>query len=308
VTWLEDAKKLSVSGTAAQLGLTVKGRHSTCPTGCVRRGGGDRRPPVTLYSSGRWKCYACGAAGDVIDMISHAVSGGSYKGQPAVKEWLVQGGVVRIDIKDVPIRELHYAPIDQVRELWCCSTVGTPEVSAWLESRLGVDAAASVRPLVRQMPLRGTLPGWARAKGGDWRQAGYLGLLPMWDHLGVMRGLRARQVMNRPGHKSAGAAGCRGQGLVLACPMALRMLQGGRPPEHGLVITEGEPAYLGWAARRREAVIGIGSGWWTLEFAARVPVGTRVLLAVDHDTAGERYADHVALTLSGRANITRRAR
>lgn len=303
--WLTDAKDLSTPGVALQLGLTVRGQYSTCPSGCVQRGGGDRRLPVTMYSSGRWKCYACQATGDVIDLISYAVAGGRYAGQPAVKEWLVQGGEVRVDIKEGPvIKELHYAPLEEVHEMWHYGTVGSYEVSRWLDHRLGVDAAASVRPLVRQMPLGGSLPKWARSKVGDWRQAGYLGLFPMWDHLGVMRGLRARQVLGRPGHKSAGPAGCRGNGLVLACPLALEILRGGKV-RHGLVICEGEPAFLGWASRRREAVIGIGSGWWSMEFAARVPAGTRVLLATDHDEAGDRYAAHVELSLRGRAAVTR---
>jgi len=305
MTWLDDAKRLDVGGVAAELGLQVKGRYSTCPTGCVRRGGDDRRMPVTLYPSGRWHCYACGASGDVIDLISHAVDRGRYSGQAAVREWLTDGGKIRIDIKEHVIEELHYAPTHEVHELWRWATVGSPKVSQWLERRLGADAACSVRPLVRQMPSRGTLPGWACMKGVDWREAGYLALFPMWDYAGIMRGLRARQVLGRSGPKSAGAAGCRGGGLVLACPLALTMLRRGTMPQHGLVICEGEPAFLGWASRRRDAVIGIGAGWWTVELAARVPVGTRVLVATDHDTPGERYADHITLSLRGRAQVTR---
>lgn len=298
MTWLDEAKALSLPGVATEIGLTVRGKTMTCPLGCQSRARGDRRLPVT-FEQGKWKCWACGASGDVIDIVSYALSGGRFNSRDTrVRDWFVDGGKIRIDIKEIPEKVLEYAPLSEVQYMWAGGRplqVGS-ECYRWTVSRLGEEAADHVRYLVRELH-HGYRPRWAWGYGGSWQEAGYRVLFPMFDAYGMIRGIRARHIGDgRP--KSQGPARCKAGGLVLANPMAWQMLCKGKAPHRGLVITEGEPAYLAWSARVHEAVIGIGSGWWTQEIAARVPKGTRVLVATDADGPGKRYGDQIESSLS----------
>ncbi len=106
----------------------------------------------------------------------------------------------------------------------------------------------------------------------------------------------------------------------MADPLA-RLLLAGLPcgdgePAHeavrryGLVICEGVPDFLTWATRWGDAaetapaVIGIISGSWTTEVAARVPAGTRVAVRTHGDRAGAKYAQQIAATLRDRCVLT----
>ena len=300
MTWLDEAKQLSLSGVAAEIGLTIRGKTMTCPLGCQSRARGDRRLPVT-FEGKSWKCWSCGASGDTIDIVSYAVSGSRFSGRDnKVREWFIDGGKIRIDIKEIPEVVLQYAPISEVQYMWATGRPLQPgsECYRWVVSRLGEEATDRVRYIVKELHQK-YRPRWAWGYGGTWHDAGYRALFPMFDAYGTIRGIRARQIdssKDRP--KSQGPARCKAGGLVLACPLALTMLHRGTMPQHGLVICEGEPAFLGWASRRRDAVIGIGSGWWTQEIAARVPRRTRVLVATDTDGPGKRYGDQIESSLS----------
>ncbi len=54
-------------------------------------------------------------------------------------------------------------------------------------------------------------------------------------------------------------------------------------------------------------IFGVVNGGWSDAFAARVPLGSEVILATHHDEAGERYAEHVAKTVKSRAVVMRSA-
>jgi hypothetical protein len=78
-----------------------------------------------------------------------------------------------------------------------------------------------------------------------------------------------------------------------------------------LWIVEGAPDFLigatewGDAADPWPAILGVVSGSWTPAIAARVPEGATVVVAVDHDEAGERYAARIAETLRGHVELRR---
>ena len=95
---------------------------------------------------------------------------------------------------------------------------------------------------------------------------------------------------------------------------ARQLLATGRHPDGWsgeLVVAEGVPDWLSWcvtysdADESAPAVLGLTAGNWTAEVAARVPDGTRVILATHHDGAGEKYAVTVAATLAGRCEVRR---
>jgi len=105
--------------------------------------------------------------------------------------------------------------------------------------------------------------------------------------------------------KRIAAAGYKVSGLVMANQAARAMLRGEAQPSR-VVVAEGEPDHLTAAIRWPTcAVIGIVSGAWNDELAARIPDGCEVVLRMDSDEAGERYAAEVAESLAGRCKVWR---
>lgn len=110
-------------------------------------------------------------------------------------------------------------------------------------------------------------------------------------------------------------------GFVLADPMALALLRGGRDDDGvrwdgNVWIVEGEPDLWAVATSRdrltidhtgasSSAAFGIESGAWTPTIAARIPDGARVLVWTDHDDQGNEYAAGIAETLAGRCAVER---
>jgi len=229
-------------------------------------------------------------------------------------------------------------PASEVVELWdaCDDVYDDGEVSAWLAYR-GLDPAkVSDLNLARALPPTGSLPAWARCAGRPW-SAGWRCIFPIYDATGTLASLRARwchllargeaptEQLDRPpedlpGVKSAAAAAGPGSasGLVLADGLLRQLLRTGERPEWWpkaaalrIVVVEGEPDFLTWAARHGDAaetapaVLGLWSGAWTSALAARIPTGSRILLRTDLDASGHQYATTVARDLADRCELRR---
>lgn len=160
------------------------------------------------------------------------------------------------------------------------------------------------------------LPRWARFRGQSWVETGHLLVLPVYNACGNVVGVRACRVVDGDSPKRLPPAGHKTGGLVMADAMGVEVLRAGRWPEWArseprVVIAEGEFDFLTWAVRTplrcppSHAVLGIYSGAWCPEVAARIPSGTRVAIWTDADPAGERYAAHIALTLGSRCLLIR---
>jgi DNA primase len=107
--------------------------------------------------------------------------------------------------------------------------------------------------------------------------------------------------------------------LVFACPFARLVLKhGAKPswwaddaPTFRVVVAEGEIDFLTCAADASDAnehaaaVLGVTSGSWTAELAARVPDGAVVVVATDDDKGGEAYARRIVDTLAPRMRAGR---
>ena len=312
-TWVEEARRVPLRDLCASLGLAMReGRRASlvCPScRATRRGGSDRRLPATVNGSGRWTCWACGAWGDSIDLVSYALTGDRYRGQAEVRSWPGWGSIAPSAAPLPEAEPPRYLPESELIKSRAAAHPCTtdPPVRAWVEERLGPDPSVRVLGLVRA--LRGGDRPWMRLRQGrdrpSWYNLGLRALFPTWDALGQHRGWRARKIRTTSGPKAVGPTGYSSEGLVLANGHAVRMLRRAARPDL-VIVTEGEPAYLAWAAAHpRAAVIGIGSGWWTPQHADAVPDGARVVLATDHDPAGERYAAQVARTLNDRCTLSR---
>ena len=313
--WIEEAKRADLSAVAARLGLDVRRGHRTtlaCPAcGATRRGSQDRRLPVSAVGTGGWRCWACGATGSTVDLVAYALEGARYSGgMTRVREWF--GGSVEVDAlpraqAPTPERRLGRGDVDRFLAL-TAPVEDDAEVAGWLARRLG-GASAAVCSLVRALPVGAPVPEWARYRGESWGGTGHRAIVPAWDAGGQAVGVRARLVRSTSSApKTLPPAGYGCGGLVLACPLGVAMLRGEAAVSR-VVICEGEPAWLAWVAASPAtapwAVFGVGSGWWSQAHADRVPAGARVLVATDHDEAGQRYAEQVTRTLHGRAEISR---
>lgn len=75
--WIEQVKRHPLTAVARSIGLVLKGRAmGPCPAcRADTRGSADPRLPIAYGNDGGWKCYACEASGDAVDLLACAVAG-----------------------------------------------------------------------------------------------------------------------------------------------------------------------------------------------------------------------------------------
>ena len=296
---------------------------------------GDRTPSCSVQlKNGEivWKCHGCQAGGDVLSLVAAArslsvsrdfkqilVEAARLAGLWQIVDELEGRGVAP---EPMPIArttlppvepERTYPPLGEVEAFWAAG--GPPDedagVSEYLWSRGLNPVLVDCGGLARAIQPVGELPRWARCRFGDWREAGYRIVVPMVDAGGDLRSLRGWRVTDSDGPKRIPPFGHRASGLVMADPWALAWLRGEREPER-VVVVEGEPDFLTWSTHLNDphtATLGIVSGSWHEELAARFPVGCRVDVRTDQDDAGNRYAAEIEKALRRRCFVhrTRRA-
>jgi hypothetical protein len=332
--------------------------------GAKRQGGGllvrcpahgDRNPScsITRGPDGtlRVRCFGCDFSGDALSLVAAVEGLNVARDFRRVLETAASIAGVTIEAQAAPAntspprapREAPPPPpprtpppVDEVLALWnaCAPCAKEPDVAAWLSSR-GIDVDAVDRyGLARALPAGLALPSWASYRGEaatsrPWTALGYRAIFPLYDESGQLASVRARLVLaaDHDGPKSLPPVGYSTRGLVLACPLAVFVLQiaawrasgdhasaehtgDGFPwyADRRVVLSEGEPDFLTWAARgegaRPFAVLGLpGSGAWSDELAERIPTGCTVIVRTDDDDAGDRYAEQIAASLRGRCEV-----
>ena len=214
--------------------------------------------------------------------------------------------------------ERVFPPAEEVGELLgaCVSPERDPEVSAWLLSR-GLDPhEVSVRDLCLALPKSTTMPRWASYQHRTWVELGHRLIVPLYDHAGEVRSVRAGRVCDGGSPKRLPPAGHACTGLVMADSMAREVLRLGRWPEWTstearFVVCEGEPDFLTWAVRTALyvypsfATLGIFSGAWSDEIAGRIPDMAKVAVWTDDDAAGDKYAKAIEASLASRCRVIR---
>jgi len=221
---------------------------------------------------------------------------------------------------DAQTSERPYPPPDEVRELWagCVPVSDVAQVREYLEGRVIAPAGVEALDLARAIPDGAVLPRWASYRGNapearPWLAIGFRLVLPVYDAGGVVRSVRGWRVLEGDGPKRLPPSGYRAGGLVMADGAGVALLE--RASLEGtdgrVVIVEGEPDFLTWATRFPDsaeavpAVLGILSGSWTDEIAARIPDGARVIVRTHHDEAGNRYAAAVRGSIDRRCEVLR---
>jgi len=211
-----------------------------------------------------------------------------------------------------------YPDRDQVLDLIasCTLTARDAEATQALADRGLAASDLDVRGLAYALPKSAALPAWARYRGRSWLDTGHRIIVPVVDANGVVRSVRASRVGPGDTPKRLPPAGHKASGLVMADAMAVEVLRAGAWPSWApgpaqIVIAEGEPDWWTWAVRTplhripKHACIGIFSGAWTADIAARIPDGAKVAIWTDHDAAGEKYAQQIADSLADRCTLIR---
>lgn len=209
-------------------------------------------------------------------------------------------------------------PRAEVEALWrrCVPVTDDPEVAAWLAGRAIDPDRVELYDLARAIPRGARVARWAGCQRVPWSTHHRL-VARVWGVSGAVESLHARAVEEPPEGLPKGLWPVAGsvRGLVLAEGWGRQFLATGRPPEGWggeLVVAEGLPDWLSWcvtcsdADEAAPAVLGLTAGSWTAEVAARVPDGTLLVIATDHDAAGDGYAAKVVATFQGREVEVRR--
>jgi predicted P-loop ATPase len=261
------------------------------------------------------KCFGCDFAGDIYNLIA-AVDGLDPKTDfPAIlkraaelagREDLAGSAASGPRTRQEPKKSApKYPSRSEVDALLaaCVSVATDDDVRAYLESRgLHAKRVAELK-LALALPTDAAAPAWARF-GRPWAKTGHRLLFAVVDHLGEVQSVRAGRITDATSPKRVPPKGFSTAGLVLANPAAVAMLRGDAAPAK-LVVVEGEPDWLVWATRTDLPVIGVLSGSWTSEIAARVPDGAQVVVRTHHDPAGDKYAAEVRISLGDRCSVLR---
>ena len=276
-----------------------------------------------------WKCWGCGATGDVLTLVAVA---NNLKIESDFKGVLLEaarlGGLWHLveklqgrepreprpafvppPVVSEPPRE--WPPREDVDALWssCAATNDDAEVAAYLLSRALDPDVIDGRGLARALPQQGALPRWCVCRGGSWREAGYKLVIPVYDAKGDMRGVRVGRVVDGDGPKRLPPFGHKAGELIMADEFGVAMLRGEIHP-YNVVIVEGEPDFLSRASVANDphgCTLGIWNGSWTSAFVDRIHIGARVALRTDVDKAGDKYAADITESLRRRTpNVYRR--
>ncbi len=285
---------------------------------------GERNPScsVTLGPDGtvRVRCFGCDFSGDALTLVATVyglslstnfrevlTAGAELAGHHSLADE-IRGGTERVERKPVPapapLPAVKYPDAAEVQSLWdaCSPANEDPDVCRLLVGRRIDPDLVTELDLARALPRDGRLlPRWAAYGGRSWAQTGHVLIVRAWGSTGRFESVRAWRVTDGDTPKRLPPKGHKSAELVQANRMAWAMLAGQACPLR-LVVTEGEPdwAIAATALAKDDAVIGIGSGSWTADFARRVPARTEVIVATHADPAGDRYAAQVLETLGDR--------
>jgi hypothetical protein len=341
-SWIEDVRAQGVRRVATALGLQIDSAPRRglrpCPScGAEHRGSRDKRAPAELTNDeGGWHCYRCEAKGNAVSLASWVLL---KTASPAREQWaflrrsLGFHGLCALEDGKAPRKTPPAQPASpppqqrppqhEVLALWhaCRPVTADADLAAYLAGQRHLrPAAIEDFNLARALPVSGWLPGWARCRGRTWRDTQHRLVVPLFGPSGSIESLHARTLVPSQDYpKGLSPAGVSVGGLVMANALAQLMLAGTPLSDGsaaslligqtGLVITEGVPDFLTWSSHFSDAnenapaVLGIISGSFTSEIAARIPDGCRIAVRRHGDAAGEKYAAAIVEELAPRCRV-----
>ena len=224
MSWLEEAKRLTMQQTTSEAGVKVHRSSMSCPAcSATKRGNRDRRLPASFGPLG-WRCWVCSASGDALDVLAFVVTGSRLGSDRAQMETLRADLAARGLISDDDHRPARRAPRrpappppppepapseswPPLNEVMALYNAGRPisedaEVVAYLEDRYQ-DHGERLIAILEHLNLARAIPDapaprWARIFGRTWQQQGFRLMFPLVDATGHMRSMRVRRTTLGP--------------------------------------------------------------------------------------------------------------
>lgn len=318
----DPAKALDVLGLRDRARRQGRGFVLLCPWH-------EERTPSCSVTPGpdgtlRAHCFGCGGGGDVISLAAAVLGLDALADfRRLLVELAARCGIAGDAPRPLPalppLRPTpppSYPPADEVRDLFarCLPVCDDPALCVALFGR-GLDPAIIAdRDLARCLPPDGPLPAWARSAQGSWRASGHRLIVALFDAGVELVSLHARTLAADADPKGLSPAGHSSAGLVMADGFARSVLAHGWPAWWNrsepltLVIAEGVPDYLTDASvfgewEQAPATLGVISGAWSADIAARIPDGCRVIIRTHDDEAGRRYRHQIGESLHTRCHV-----
>jgi 5S rRNA maturation endonuclease (ribonuclease M5) len=326
MSWLGEAKAASIPCVAAEAGLSVqRDGIRPCPAcGAVRRGGKDSRPACHAYGSRKdtFKCWACGANGDAIDLVSFVLWSRGFTdidkdSRYAVRSWFEEAGLVQ---PRAGFRRGSSGPVLTARKpapgpteteldklavmaLWQASArisaTRDAKSVAFLKGRGLSPAVLDVLDIARILPHPKAYTLWPLFWPAG-RALRYRIATLAYDCDGAVAGIHARTPLP-VSPKTMWHSG-RSKGLFFCNPEARRFLAQKTTEATIAVVVEGITDF--WSASSacydsgsRWMVFGCTSGSFSLIRDLRLPASVAVVVATDPDKTGDRYAREVVQAL-----------
>jgi hypothetical protein len=312
--------------------------------GATRRGRTDARGPIGIRADDRGgKCHRCSLTFDPAGLAALIITGSTKPTRDQWIE--VRNSCIRLglcngedrtnagkssngdrrpsmptkeEFADNPVRP----PASEVHALWesCIPVTDDDQVKSWMVNSRGftpqmIDNIAQ-RSLARALNPKSALPAWCTYRGRNWIETTHRVIVPLVGSTGAIVSLHARAL--RPAGERDKAASPKGyeiRGLVLADQLSKLILAEGAPgwwkEPRRVIVCEGVPDYLVWSSRYGDAaedapaIMGIISGSWSEEIAARIPNGCRVVIRTHNDHSGNEYAQKIISSLSHRCALRR---
>lgn len=336
--WLDQVRERGVLAVGKALGLqeTRRGSLAPCPScGRETRSSHDRRGPIGVRRDNEgWVCHRCDARGDPVTLAAWVLAGTA---QPVdwKRIWVecADAGICNGPeprhgsttprkrprmFRSPRIVSAPYVPRypgnAEAHRFWeqCRPVIEDADVASWLAGRGFAPEVITRLDLVRALPTRSdSLPDWAQMGRNSWAQSSHRVIARFWNAQGDLATVHARATRSDAKPKGLSPRGFDIQGTVLANRSGVELLRSGTT-DRRVLIAEGVPDWLVWscwaeqAGSKAPAVLGVISGSWTDDLAARIPDQTRVLIRTHDDKAGHKYADKIAASLLRRCIVLRR--
>lgn len=262
------------------------------------------------------KCHGCNWSGDALSLVAVVRGLDPHRDFPRViQEAAALCGYVVDDSKPAPppvawkplaLPPRQRPPVTEVEAIWVASSSvaeATADVALFLLRRRLSLPDLSKLDLVRVAPLKYAWPSWwPETWAKSWRI-----VTRAYEADGKLASLHARAI-DDASPKTRWPFNCRADGLIFGDAAGVALLRGDARAFDRVLVVEGLTDMIAaslWAVGRRVAVISVTSGSSAALMHVRWPSGVPVVVATDHDDAGNRYAAAVEAAVPKRISVAR---
>jgi hypothetical protein len=258
-------------------------------------------------------CFGCGKTVDVFELIAHVHNLSLTNEFPQIIETAkALAGIQGLEGYKPPPAKKAPPPEFPDEQSLLHMTMNRVELHAdpaavkWATSR-GYDVRRISRecyvlPKDMQLPEWAMLPKKPGRKQRTWNDTGHRLIIPLYDHDGRFRSVKARHIEGKSAIKNFNPRDRSCVGLCFANKIGQRILHGELFENCNIVFVEGETDFLMAVSRSttgRIAIFGVYSGGWSNAHAVRVLRSTgnpKVVYLLDKDTAGDNYKKMIKKT------------